>query len=338
MITVLKKEMTSRRGEEWKMKRYKKYASLAIAFALSSAIVGCSNSEQNTAVKQDKSKSLTVVTTFYPMYDFSKNIVGSNGKVDLLIPAGTEPHDWEPSPKDIAKIENADVFVYNSDSMETWVPKVLKSIDKKKVKVVEASKGIPLMKGVAEEEEGDKHSKESNDHLMDPHVWLDPVLAQKEVANIKQALVEIDKKHKTDYEINADTFTTKLKDLDNSFRTTLGQAKHKEFVTQHAAFGYLAKEYGLTQIPIAGLSPDQEPSPNRLAELQKLVKDKNIKIIYFEEVSSPKVAKTLADETGVKTVVLSPIEGITNEEQAKGVDYIEYMKRNLDVLKQSLMQ
>jgi zinc transport system substrate-binding protein len=303
---------------------------------LSIAIVGCSKQEESKSGKK-QGKSLKVVTTFYPMYDFAKNVVGADGKVDLLIPSGTEPHDWEPSPKDIAKIEDADVFVYNSDSMETWVPKVLKSIDTKKVKIVEASKGIQLMEGVAEEEE-DTHADENHKHPPDPHVWLDPVLAQQEVANIKNALVEVDQEHKQDYEKNADAFTAKLKDLDNLFRATLDKATRKEFVTQHAAFGYLAKEYGLTQISIAGLSPDQEPSPAKLAELQKYVKDNNIKIIYFEEVASPKVAKALANETGAKTVVLSPIEGITKEEQAKGIDYIKYMKKNLDALKQSVMQ
>lgn len=187
------------------------------------------------------------------------------------------------------------------------------------------------MEGTAEEED------EEQEHPMDPHVWLDPVLAQKEVENIKQAVIEVDSTHKQDYEKNADQFTTKLKDLDNEFRTTFGNAKHKEFVTQHAAFRYLAKEYDLTQIPISGLDPNQEPSPAKLAELQKYVKDNNIKIIYFEEITSPKVAKALADETGAKTVVLSPIEGITKEEQAKGIDYISYMKKNLDALKQSVM-
>ncbi|MGF9965142.1 metal ABC transporter substrate-binding protein [Bacillus rhizoplanae] len=317
------------------MKKWK-YGALVTALALSTAIAGCSKQDESKSnTKQDK--SLKVVTTFYPMYDFTKNVVGSNGKVDVLIPAGTEPHDFEPTPKDIAKIESADVFVYNSDSMETWVPKVLKSLDNKNIKVVDASKGISLIEGTAEEEK-DKHTNKKQEHTMDPHVWLDPVLAQKEVENIKQAVIEADPTHKQDYEKNTDQFNAKLKDLDNQFRTTLGNAKHKEFVTQHAAFGYLAKEYGLTQIPIAGLSPDQEPSPAKLAELQKYVKDNNIKVIYFEEVTSPKIAKTLADETGAKTVVLSPIEGITKEEQAKGNDYISYMKKNLDALKQSVMQ
>ncbi|WP_141432959.1 metal ABC transporter substrate-binding protein [Bacillus sp. 03113] len=317
------------------MKKWK-YGALVTALALSTAIVGCSKQDDSKSNnKQDE--SLKVVTTFYPMYDFAKNVVGSNGKVDILVPAGTEPHDFEPSPKDIAKIENADVFVYNSDSMETWVPKVLKSLDNKKIKVVEASKDISLMEGTTEEED-DEHTDKEQEHPMDPHVWLDPVLAQKEVENIKKAVIEVDQAHKQDYEKNADQFSAKLKDLDNQFKTTLGHAKRKEFVTQHAAFGYLAKEYGLTQVPIAGLAPDQEPSPAKLVELQKYVKDNNIQVIYFEEVASPKVAKTLADETGAKTVVLSPIEGIKKEEQDKGIDYISYMKKNLDALKQSIMQ
>ncbi|QEL82883.1 zinc ABC transporter substrate-binding protein (plasmid) [Bacillus sp. JAS24-2] len=316
------------------MKKWK-YGVLVTALVFSSAIVGCTK-QDITKSNQKQGKSLKVVTTFYPMYDFTKNVVGSNGKVDMLIPAGTEPHDFEPSPKDIAKIENADVFVYNSDSMETWVPKVLKNLDNKKIKVVDASKGISLMKGTTEDAE-DKQAINGQKQLLDPHVWLDPVLAQKEVENIKQAITEVNQIHKRDYEENASLFTEKLQDLDYEFSKTLSNAKHKEFVTQHAAFAYLAKEYGLTQIPIAGLTPNQEPSPAKLAELQKYVNNNNVKIIYFEEVASPKIAKTLADETGAKTVVLSPIEGITNAEQSKGIDYISYMKKNLDALKQSII-
>ncbi|WP_242273433.1 metal ABC transporter substrate-binding protein [Bacillus cereus group sp. BfR-BA-01538] len=313
-----------------------KYVALITTMALSTAIVGCSNQVETKSVeKQDE--SLKVVTTFYPMYDFTKNIVGANGKVDMLVPAGTEPHDFEPSPKDIAKIENADVFVYNSEFMETWVPKVLKSLDNKKIKVVDASKGISLMEGTVEEDD-DEHTNKKQDHPMDPHIWLNPVLAQKEVENIKQAVIEADQTHKQDYEKNGDQYIDKLKGIDAKFRNTLNKAKHKEFVTQHAAFGYLAKEYGLKQIPISGLSPDQEPSPTKLAELQKYVKDNKIKIIYFEEIASPKIAKTLMDETGAKTVLLSPIEGITKEEQAKGMDYISYMNKNLDAIKESVME
>nr|WP_245208941.1 metal ABC transporter substrate-binding protein [Gottfriedia endophytica] len=285
---------------------------------------GCS--QQNTKKKNDKIK---IVTTFYPMYDFAKNIVGSNGDVELLIPAGTEPHDYEPSPKDMANIEEADVFVYNSDAMETWVPKLKQSVDSQNLKIVKASDGIQLIKGIAEENGG-------NASPVDPHVWLDPVLAKKEVENIKNGIIAADPTHKSEYEKNAAQYEAKLTDLDQLYKNTLKNAKSRVFVTQHAAFAYLANEYHLTQVPIAGLSPDQEPSPSKLGELQKYVKDHNIKTIYFEEVASPKVAKTLADATGAQTVQLSPIEGVTKEEQSKGVDYIEYMKKNLEALQLSV--
>lgn len=295
--------------------------------AILMVLTACGNSNSGSS----SSKKLKIVTTFYPMYDFTKNVTGDKADIQMLIKAGTEPHDYEPSAKDIAKIEEADVFVYNSDDMETWVSKVLKNIDKKKTTVIEASKGIKLLEGVEEEEEEGHHGHEN-----DPHVWLSPVLAQKEVANIKAGLEKADKKQKTTYEKNAKTYTKKLKNLDNDFKTGLKGAKNRDFVTQHAAFQYLAKEYNLKQIAIAGLSPDQEPSAKRLAELQKFVKKNHIKIIYFEEVASPKIAKTLANETGAKMEVLSPIEGITAKEQKQGIDYISYMKDNLKALQKTI--
>ena len=302
----------------------KKVGIVLSALILLGAMSGCS--QQNTKKKNDKIK---IVTTFYPMYDFAKNIVGSNGDVELLIPAGTEPHDYEPSPKDMANIEEADVFVYNSDAMETWVPKLKQSVDNQNLKIVKASQGIQLIKGSAEENDG-KASP------VDPHVWLDPVLAKKEVENIKNGIIAADPTHKSEYEKNAAQYEAKLTDLDQLYKNTLKNAKSRVFVTQHAAFAYLANQYHLTQVPIAGLSPDQEPSPSQLGDLQKYVKEHNIKTIYFEEIASPKVAKTLADATGAKTVQLSPIEGITKEEQSKGVDYIEYMKKNLEALQLSV--
>lgn len=289
-------------------------------------LAACGNSGSSS------SKKLQVVTTFYPMYDFTKNITGNNADIHMLIEAGTEPHDYEPSAKDIAKIEEADFFVYNSNDMETWVPKVLKNIDRKKTTVIEASKGIKLLEGVEEEEEhGDDHG-----HAHDPHVWLSPALAQKEVATIEAGLKKADKKRTSTYEKNAKTYTAKLEKLDNDFKDGLKGAKNRDFVTQHAAFQYLAKEYDLHQIAIAGLSPDQEPSPKRLAELQKFVKKHDTKIIYFEEVASPKIAQTLADETGAKMEVLSPIEGITAKEQKQGIDYISYMEDNLKALQKTI--
>lgn len=312
------------------MKKWSFLVVTVLAFVL--VLAGCGVGSDK--VSEDKSK-LKVVTTFYPMYDFTKNVAGDNASIEMLIDAGTEPHDYEPSAKDIAKIEEADVFVYNSEDMETWVPSVLKSLDSKKLTVIDASKGIKLVEGTEEEHDHD-HGEEEHHHEHDPHVWLSPVLAQQEVANIQKGLTKADKTNADTYKKNAENYTEKLKALDNKFKTAFEGAKQRDFVTQHAAFQYLANEYGLHQVAIAGLSPDQEPSPARLAELQKYVKANNISTIYFEEVASPKVAETLAKETGATLEVLSPIEGITDKEQKKGMDYIAYMEQNLQALQKTI--
>jgi len=276
------------------------------------------------------------VTTFYPMYYFAKKVAGSSANVELLIPNGVEPHDWEPTAKDMAKIQDADVFIYNSQSFELWTDKVLKSINDSKLTVVEASKGIKLMDAVESEEE-DEHGHSEHSTAKDPHVWLSPVLAQQEVNTIAKAIEQADPKNKDQYQKNAADINSQLGDLDRLYKETVVKAKKKEFVTQHAAFGYLAKQYGLTQIPIAGLSPDVEPTLGKLAELTDLTKKKKVKIIYFEEMTSSKVAETLAKEIGAKTEVLNPLEGLTKEEQQKGLDYLDVMKKNLESLKLSIL-
>ncbi|MBC1681246.1 zinc ABC transporter substrate-binding protein [Listeria welshimeri] len=320
------------------MKKWSFIVVAVLTFAL--VLAGCGASSDKVSGNEDK---LKIVTTFYPMYDFTKNVAGNKASIEMLIDAGTEPHDYEPSAKDIAKIEAADVFVYNSEDMETWVPSVLKSLDSKKLTVIDASKGIQLVEGTEEEEhhdheeEGHDHNhEEAHHHEHDPHVWLSPVLAQQEVTNIQNGLTKADKTNADTYEKNAANYNDKLKALDGKFKTAFEGSKQRDFVTQHAAFQYLAKEYNLHQVAIAGLSPDQEPSPARLAELQKYVKDNNISTIYFEEVASPKVAETLANETGAKLEVLSPIEGITDKEQKKGMDYIAYMEQNLKALQKTI--
>ena len=307
---------------------------MAVIFTLTAC--GQTNKQEESG----KSDTIKVVTTFYPMYDFAKNVVGDAGDVQLLIPAGTEPHDYEPSAKDIAKITDADVFVYNSHELETWVKDVLENVDEKKVGVVEAAASIDLMAGAAhdhdhDEEEAD-HEEHDHDHELDPHVWLDPVLAQKEVEAIRDALVKKYPEQKATFEKNAAAYIEKLKALDTEYQEAFKDAKNKTFVTQHAAFGYLAKQYGLTQESIAGISPDQEPSPSRLAELKKYIKEHNVSVIYFETSASSKVAETLARETDVELAVLNPLESITQKEQDKGEDYISVMKANLEALKKSI--
>jgi zinc transport system substrate-binding protein len=318
-------------------------------------------------------KKLTIVATFYPMVEFSKQVAGDLGDVTALVPTGVEPHDWEPSAKDMALIQGADVFVYNG-IVEGWAEKALSSASNDKRIVIEASHGLELVEGEAHDHdhghegdeaghEGDEHSHEGEEaghegdehghegeeagyegengheehdhdhgHGLDPHVWLSPVLAQKQVTAIADAFGQADPVNKEQYRANADAFIGKLKELDQAYRDGLAAVKRKEFVTQHAAFGYLAKEYGLTQVPISGLSPEQEPSPAEMAEVVKFAKTHEVKTIFFETLVDPKIAETIAREVKAKTAVLNPLEGLTQEDLGKGLDYIAMMKQNLEAL------
>ncbi|WP_422778052.1 metal ABC transporter substrate-binding protein [Peribacillus butanolivorans] len=321
-----------------------KVKAILVALACFTVMVGCSNKEDVTSNQKEKASApdekIHIVTTFYSMYEFTKNITKDKAQVDLLIPSNIEPHDWEPTPKDMAAIQKADLLVYNSPFMETWISSIQESLDKDQPLFIEASEGIPLMEG--SEEESDHDDEESDHHdedheQLDPHVWLSPVLAQKEVQTITDAIVKQDPENKDYYESNSQDYIQKLKELDGLYRTTLQNASSKEMITQHAAFGYLAKEYGLTQVPIAGLSPSEEQSPAKLAELKKFAKEHQINVIYFEETTSPKVAQTLAGELGAETEVLNTLEGLSKEDQEKGLSYIEVMKNNLKSLEKSFV-
>jgi zinc transport system substrate-binding protein len=315
--------------------------SFLMAAAVALVLSGCAGKSENSSEGSasagpaaDAGKKLKVVTTFYPMYEFSKQIGGDHADVVALIPPGAEPHDWEPSAKDMAQIKEADVFVYNG-IVEGWAQQALDSAASGKRVAVEASSGIDLMEGLPEEEEPGHHDNES-EHVLDPHVWLDPVLAQQEVATILAGFEKADPANAADYKKNAEGFTAKLKELDTAYRTGLKNVKLKDFVTQHAAFGYLAKQYGLTQIPIAGLSPDQEPSPEKMAEIVKFAKEHQVKTIFFETLVDPQVAQTVANEIGAKTDVLNPLEGLTEEDKKNNLDYIGIMKQNLEALEKAL--
>ena len=319
---------------------FKKLFVLPVGIAL--LLSGCGGNDgktsggaSNAPASADSGRKLKVVTTFYPMYEFARQVAGDHADVVALIPPGAEPHDWEPSAKDMASIKEADVFVYNG-IVEGWAEQALSSAANDKRIAVEASKGIDLMEGLSEEEE-DGHDREGEGgHVPDPHVWLDPVLAQQEVAAIEAAFERADPAHKEDYKKNADAYIAKLKNLDEEYREGLKDVKHQAFVTQHAAFGYLAKRYGLTQVPIAGLSPDQEPSPDQMADIVKFAKEHQVKTIFFETLVDPQVAQTIADEIGATTDVLNPLEGLTDEDKKNNLDYIGIMKNNLEALKKAL--
>ncbi|GGE24787.1 zinc ABC transporter substrate-binding protein AdcA [Streptococcus himalayensis] len=290
-------------------------------------LVACSNQGAETG-------KLKVVTTFYPVYEFTKQVAGDEATVDLLIGAGTEPHDYEPSVKAVATIQDADVFVFENENMETWVPDVLENVTKGKVKVIKATGDMLLLPGLEEEEDHD-HGEEGHHHDYDPHVWLSPSRAIQMVEHIRDSLSDNFPEKKASFEKNASAYIATLKDLDATYKAELAAAKQKTFVTQHAAFRYLALDYGLKQVSISGISPDSEPSAARLAELADYIKKNGIQYIYFEENASQAVASTLSKEAGVELEVLNPLESLTEKAMKAGDNYVSIMKENLKALKKT---
>jgi zinc transport system substrate-binding protein len=323
----------SKRGAGKEMKNFFKITGLSILALGLAACGGTKEPDKGTEKETASEPTIQVVASFYPMYDFTRNVVGNEGTVELLMPAGTDSHDYEPSAKDMAKIQEADVFVYNNENMEMWIPAIQSTLKDGDVTVVKATEGMVLLPGNEDHDHDHDHEhEEGHSHELDPHVWLAPSLAIKQVASIRDQLSAAYPEKKAAFEKNAAAYLEKLQSLDDSYRSAFENAKQKHFVTQHAAFGYLALEYGLTQVPIAGLSPNEEPSAARIAELKHFVEDTGIKTIYFEENAKDSIAKTLASEAGVELAVLNPLEGLTQEQMDNGEDYISIMEQNREAL------
>lgn len=270
-----------------------------------------------------------VVTSFYPLYFFTSQLTADKVEIFSITPAGSEPHDYEPTAQQIAQIENSKMTVVNGAGFELWFEKIKDELKKKSTEVVIATEGLPLM---------ESESKEDTEEGLtsDPHVWLDPLLAKIQVQNIKKGLIKVDPSHTKDYESKTAFLNSRLDQLDNKFKSGLTTCKQRSFVTSHAAFGYLANRYGLTQVSISGLSPESEPSAEKLAEVAKYVKVNNIKYIFFENLVSPKLSETIARETGAQTMVLDPIEGISDDNLQKGENYFTVAEKNLENLRTAL--
>jgi len=171
---------------------------------------------------------------------------------------------------------------------------------------------------------------------VDPHIWLDPINAQTVVSNIADTLIKADPGNEATYRANSDKVRADLGTLDDQYKEGLKSCKRKEIITSHAAFAYLAKRYGLVQVPLTGLSPEAEPSPARLQEIVQFAKDHNVKYIFFETLVEPKVSEVVAKEVGAQTLVLNPIEGLTDAQVKAGADYMSIMRDNLANLKTAL--
>ncbi|QUW91187.1 High-affinity zinc uptake system binding-protein ZnuA [Streptomyces sp. V17-9] len=308
------------------------------ATALGLGTLSACSSDSSAAGNTDK---FDVVASFYPMEYLAEQIGGDHVNVTTLTEPGQEPHDLELSAKQTAQMGEADAVLY----LKSLQPAVDEAIAQSDVKTkIDAATLTKLEDhGNVEhdhggEEHADEHAEdehaEGGEHALDPHVWLDPVKYAEIAQGVAKAFEKADPDHAADYRKNAEALAKKLGDLDTAYKDGLKNTSTKVFFTNHAAFGYLAERYGLTQEAINGLDPESEPSPARIKELQQEAKADGVTTVFYETLVSDKTAKTLAKDAGLKTDVLDPLEGITDK--SKGEDYVGVMQSNLKALETAL--
>ena len=271
---------------------------------------------------------ITAITTLFPLYEFAFEVGGNKTRVLLLLPPGAEPHTFEPTPKDILKISDADIFVYNGAGMEPWINDILEGVENKELLTVDSSQHVTLIK--TEEHEEDEH-----DHgEYDPHIWLNFENDQRIVDAIAAAMSEKDPESRDYYATNAEEYKKKLVALDERYETGLANCTRREFISGgHAAFAYLTERYNLVAVAAYDVSADSEPTPKRIKEITDLSKEHGIKYILFEKLVNPKIAEAIAEESGVKTLAFNPGHNINDLGKET---FISLMDDNLNVLRTAL--
>ncbi|MFC4802015.1 metal ABC transporter substrate-binding protein [Neobacillus sp. GCM10023253] len=338
----------------------------ASVLLLSLIISGCGNSKtvSTNADKKDNDK-LTVYTTIYPLEDFTKKIGGEFVDVKSIYPPNVDAHSYDPSTKDMVNLANSDLFIYTGVGIEGFAEKAAEALRKEDVQILKAGEGLELIDssdehqhdgdnghsdsehhedehGHAEEhqaensESSEHHEDEHHHGDVDPHVWLDPILAIDLANNIKNSLSELMPEHKAEFETNFNQLKDELEKLDQEFKTTIESSKTKYLLVAHAAYGYWEKRYGIEEIAIAGLSPTQDPTQKQLQAIIQESTEHNIHYVIFEQNVSSKVAKTIQQELGARSLTLHNLESITKENMKQNDDYFSIMRKNLKTLKTAL--
>lgn len=291
---------------------------IIILFSIMLIIVGCS-SEAN--LNSNGSEDNLVYVSFYPLYFLADEIGGDHIDLRMVIPNGVESHEYEPSMQQLKDIEKAQLFIYNGAGFESWADKVVGNIIEED-RTINASESVHLI---------------MEDNNPDPHIWLSPQNMIKIGETIKDRLVLMDAANKDEYERNFNELASRLMELDNKYFEELKDKSKDSIIVSHAAFTYLADRYGFEQIPVAGISPEQEPSSKTIADLIEIVKNDNHEYILLETLASPKTVQVIAEETNLQVLTLNPIEGLTEEDITNGEDYITIMEKNLENLKKALV-
>lgn len=306
---------------------YKKIIVVVLSLFVMISFLSCNLKEKKTnnttsTLKSNGSK-IKVVVSFNPLREFTEAIGGNKISINTVIPDGTEPHDFEPKIKDIKGIIDSKIFIYNGLGMEPWVDKTMDTLgDNKNLILVNASTGCNIISS------GDGIN---NDKEVDPHIWLSIKMAEIECKNIKDALVKVDSGNKEYYEKNYNDYCVKLENVFNEYKKKFDTVKNKDFITGHAAFAYLCRDFGLRQDSVEDVFAEGEPTPRKMEQLIDYCRKNNVKTVFVEDMVSPKVSETLAKEVnaGVKKVY-------TLESREDNKDYIQSISDDLEEIYESL--
>lgn len=308
------------KDKEAKRMKWKRLWLLPLLLAL---LTGC----HSPRTPREDDGRLSVVTTLFPQYDFARQIAGEYADVTLLLPPGTESHTFEPTPSDIASIEEADLFVYTGDAMEPWAGRILETVS---VRSVDLSACVPL-----HEEEHDH----GHDHGgVDPHIWTSPQNARLMVHSLTDALCEADGLHAQEYRRRADAYDGELALLDGTFREITDGADRRELIFGgRFALHYFTEEYGLTPLSAYdSCSEEAEPSARAVARLIDHIREERIPVVYYEELTDPRVARVICEETGAKLLLFHSCHNVSREELRQGVTYVSLMRQNAEHLREGL--
>lgn len=287
------------------------------------------------------STQISIVTSVFPLKEFAQAVCGDRGDVSLLVPPGAEIHTWQPRPSDIVRLSSADLFLFIGSNMEPWLRDILESVQNPGLRTLEVAKGISLIEKDADKSgiEGETEQEHEHDHeTADPHIWLDFQNDQVIVEKIAVALSEIDPDGALIYRENASVYKRRLQELDNRYKLSLQKCTHRVFILGgHAAFGYLAKRYGLHQVSLYGMSPDARPTPKKLIEIVELARKYGINVIFFDSSVSVELARVLAREVGARILILNPGVNLTKDQLESGKTFFDIMEENLENLKDGLL-
>ena len=335
-------------------------------------MIGCSQKaeptsnagEQNVEPTSGIGEKVIIYTTIYPLEDFAKKIGGKHVEVTSVYPPGVDAHTYEPTQSTMVQIAEADLFVYNGAELEAFAEKLNETLANEKVKIINSSAGLKLLESAHTHEHDDhadngSHGEDHHDHAdheyahhdhdeddahhdhhhdVDPHIWLEPIMAIHQAETIKDALIELKPDAKDEFEKNFDKIKAQLEELDGQFKDVVQQAKTKKILVSHAAYGYWEQSYGIEQISATGISPTDEPSPKALAEVIATAKEHQLKYIIFETFATPKLAKIVKNEVGAEILLMHHLSSRSDDDIKNNKDYFDLMKENIETLRQALSE